>query len=211
MKSFMALMAVAVLLVATVSVQNAHAQLELTLGGGMNAPMGEYGDQVNMGYALTAGLGYRVMHMVVLGLETTYNGNKAPDEATASLGPGYDLSTSILQYSALAKVIFPVGNHNVFAKGAVGNYRASAKLSGPLGEASANNTDLGFGLGAGFMLNSASNSAFFADITYNNVSYDGADADTEFFTFTVGAVLRFDLFKDNLHDDVQEDLDKLRD
>lgn len=210
MKSVMMLMAVALVLVTPAAVQNANAQLELTMGGGVNAPLGEYGDQAKTGYALTGGLGYRIMPLAVIGVEASYNGNGATDDATATLGSGYDLSSSILQYSAMAKLMLPVGIHNVFVKGSVGNYRGSAKLSGPLGSASIANTELGYGLGAGFLINSAANSSFFADFTYHQVSYEEG-TDSNFYTITVGAVFKFDLFnKSSLRDDLQDDIDQLK-
>lgn len=209
MKTLTALTALAMLL-AIVPVQNAHAQIELTLGGGVNSPMGEYGDQSKVGYAITGGLGYRIFHMATLGVEATYNGNGMKDWVTSGLAPGYDLSTSMLTYAATARFMFPVSKHSVFAKGLVGNYRGTVKLEGPMTDESISTTDLGFGIGGGIMLNSSKNSSLFADLTYNNVTFDGADSATEFLTFTVGALIRFDLGKKGLEDDVKDDLDKLR-
>jgi hypothetical protein len=206
----MALTALTMLL-AIVPVQNAHAQVELTLGGGVNSPMGEYGDVTKVGYALTGGLGYRVFHMAVFGVEATYNGNGAKDHVLEDLGTGYDLSSSMLQYAAVAKFIFPVSKHSVFAKGSVGNYRGTAKLEGPLTDESVSVTDLGFGIGGGIMLNSSKNSSLFADLTYNNVTFDGADSATEFLTFTVGALIRFDLNKSDIEEEARGDLDRLND
>jgi len=190
-------------------VQNANAQLELTLGAGMNAPLGMYGDQTNTGLALNAGLGYRVVPLVVVGMETSYNRNSGSDELLAPLGPDYEMTTSIFQYAAMAKFVFPVGQHSVFAKGSMGNYRGSATVTGPLGEASVNNTDLGYGLGGGFLINTAKGSSFFADFTHHSVAYDGDSEDTTFFAITVGALIRFDFFKSSLNDKTKKEIEKL--
>ena len=210
MKLFIVLAATAVLLVAPL-VQDANAQIEFTLGGGVNTPLGDYGDQANTGYAVSAGLGYRIVPLAVLGIETSYSGNKAPDEVTDAVGPGYDLTMNILQYALLAKFVFPMGDHNMFLKGTVGNYRASAKVSGPLGDASITLTEPGYGIGGGFLVNGSETSAFFADLTYHFVDYGGDGGETSFFTITAGALIRFNLSEPDRRDELQDDLDRLRD
>ncbi len=197
MRSIMKLTALAALLIVSVAVQNANAQMEFTVGGGLNAPQGDYGDQANTGYALETSLGYRFSRYAAGGVEVSYNGNKASDEVTAGLDPGYKLSSSILQYSAMAKALLPMGNHNVFAKGSVGNYRASAKASGPMGDASLTTTAFGFGLGAGFLINSSTNSSFFAEVMRHQVNFDNDGGDVSYFSVTVGALFKFDLFKES--------------
>jgi hypothetical protein len=194
MKSITTLLAAAAILVAPVAAQNAHGQVELTLGGGMNSPLGEYGDQVNAGYAVTAGIGYRFMPLIVVGAEVSLYGNKGSDELLAPLGPTYEMSSRIQQYAGMAKLLLPVGNHNVFAKGLVGSYRASATVSGPLGEASASNSEVGYGLGGGLLINGSRNSSLYLDVTYHHIAYDGSDIDTNFLTFSAGGVFRFSLF-----------------
>jgi hypothetical protein len=174
---------------------DAYGQLELTLGAGANTPMGDYGDQMKTGYAVVTGLGIRVMPLLVVGAELSFYGNSATDEALAGLGGEAEVSGRIQQYAGMAKLLLPVGNHNVFAKGVVGNYRATAKVSSSIGEASASNSALGYGLGGGLLINGARNSAFFLDVTYHRVSYDGSDIDTTFFTFSAGAVIRVNLFE----------------
>jgi len=210
MKSIMVLVTSAVLLVAPMAVQNANAQLEITLGGGLNTPLNDYGDQINPGYALTAGFGYRVIRFAALGVEASYSGNKASDDALAHLGDQYEMSASILQYSAMARLVFPIGNHALFAKGTVGNYRGSAKLSGPLGEGSVTNTEWGYGLGAGFVIGGKKNTSLFADMTYHQIAYGGESGDVDYLTITVGALIEFDLFKPKTRSKFQDDLDKLR-
>lgn len=204
------LAAIAILLVAPSAVQDANAQIELTLGGGVNAPQGEFGDQFSTGYTFTAGLGYRVVPLAVIGGEVSYSGNSAPDEVTQAVGPGYELTSNILQYAMIAKLIVPVGDHSVFAKGSFGYYRATAKASGPLGSGSITVSDPGYGVGAGFLFNGGSSTAFFADVTYNHVNFDG-NADTNFFTITAGAVFRFNFSEPDLREEVQDDIDRLYD
>jgi hypothetical protein len=205
----MALVVSTLLFAGPVAVQNANAQIELSFGAGMNSPLGDYGDQANKGYALNAGLGYRILPLAVLGVEASYNGNKASDEVLEGLGDGYEMSSSILQYSALAKLVLPVGDHSVFAKGSVGFYRASAKVSGPLGDGSFNTTEPGYGIGGGFIINGSKSSSFFADATYHRVAFD--DGDTNYITIMAGALIKFDLGKSSLRDDLQDDIDKLKD
>ena len=168
MKTTILLVTAAMLLASPMAVQNANAQFEFSLGGGMNTPMGDYSDASNNGYAITAGLGYRVTSLAVLGMEANYNGNSASDEALVGITPGFDMSTSILQYSLMAKLLLPVGNHSVFAKGSFGNYRASAKVSGPGADLSFSTTEPGFGIGGGFLVGGNNNTSLFVDATYHS-------------------------------------------
>lgn len=210
MKSIMTLVVSAILLSAPLAVQNANAQLELNMGAGLNKPLGDYADEINAGYALTGGLAYRFSPYAALGMEATYNGNKFSDDAMAGLADGYDMSSSIIQYSAVAKLIYPFGNHSMFAKGIVGNYRASAKVSGPEGDGSVTITDFGYGFGAGFQFAGNETTSLLADVTYHSVAFGDGPDNTNYMTFTLGALIKFDLFKPDTRDDLQDDLDKLR-
>jgi len=211
MKTTLIWVTAVMLLAAPVAVQNAIAQVEFTLGGGMNTPLGDYADQSNVGYAITTGLGYRVTPLAAIGVELNYNGNGASDEASAGLDPGYDMSSSILQYGLLAKVMLPVGDHSVFAKGSFGSYRGSAKVSGPAGDFSFTSTDPGYGVGGGMLINGDNNTSLFLDATYHHFSIDGSDGATTYWAFTLGALIRFDLSHRSMRDDLQDDLDKLKD
>ena len=191
MKFLAATLAMLTFVISPMAVQNAHGQLELTLGGGISSPQGDYGDQADTGWALTTGVGYRVAPFFALGAEVGFVGNSSTDE---SLGVSYDVSTSIQHYTGMAKVLFPVGRHNVYGKGVLGSYRGIAKVSGPLGEASAENTDPGYGIGGGFMVNGDKPSSFYFDIMYHQVKYDGDDEATKFVTYNVGGVFTINLF-----------------
>ncbi|MDH3216922.1 MAG: outer membrane beta-barrel protein [Candidatus Krumholzibacteria bacterium] len=175
-------------------VENAHGQAEFTLGGGVNSPLGDYSDAAKTGWAFTTGIGYRLSRFLAVGAEFTFNRNQATDEVSQSLGVSYDVTTSIHQYAATAKVLLPAGRHNLYGKGVVGSYRGVAKVSGPLGEASAENTDPGFGIGGGFLISGESNSSLYIDVIYHQVKFDGSDVDTNFVTYSAGAVFSFNLF-----------------
>lgn len=192
---YLSILMIAILLILTpMAVQNAHSQVEITIGAGVNTPLGEYADEAQTGWAFTTGIAYRFTRFLALGAEITVNGNQATDEVSQQLGVDYDVSTSIQQYAAMAKLLLPAGKHNLYGKGVVGSYRGVAKVSGPLGEASAENTDPGFGLGGGFLINGDKNASFFFDAMYHHVKYDGADADTNFMTYSAGAVFSVNLF-----------------
>jgi len=193
MKAIAALAAVIALVAVPVAVQNAHAQVELSLGGGVNSPLGDFGDQVNTGYMITAGIGYRFMPLIAIGGEFSFNGNKATDELLSSLGPEYEASTHILQYAGMLKLLLPVANHNVFVKGLMGSYDASIKVSGPLGEASVSDSKLGYGIGGGLVINGASGTSLFLDTTYHHIPFD--DGATNFLTISAGGIFHFNLFE----------------
>lgn len=179
------------ILAAPLFVQNAAGQFQLTLGGGANQPIGAYADEAKTGFGLTAGLGYEAFSYFVVGLETSFYANQASDETLESLGDGYDLSTRVQQITGFLRVQLPVGEHHLFAKGVVGSYLGSAKLTAPSGSVSVRNTDPGYGLGGGFLINGARGTSFFADATYHSVTYDGADEATSFMSYSIGALFRF--------------------
>jgi hypothetical protein len=104
------------------------------------------------------------------------------------------VSTRIQQYAGFAKVVVPVGKYSVFGKGMVGSYRGIVNYSGPLGDTKAENTDPGYGLGGGFMIDGNHNTSFFFDVMYHHVSYDDSTSDTNFMSFDIGGVFRVSLF-----------------
>lgn len=195
MKSIAVLLAAAALVAAPMTVQNAHAQVEVTLGGGLNSPMGDYGDQSKMGFTLTSGVGYRIIPMLSVGAELNYHANDATDEFVEALGPDVSMSSNILQYGAVARFMVPVGFHNLYAKGSVGNYRGTVKVSSPLGSASLTTSHLGYAMGAGIMINGPKSASLFADATYHTVTFDDAPEATTFMTFNAGAVFSFGFVK----------------
>jgi hypothetical protein len=198
MKVLTTLLAATLIFAAPPIVQNARAQGEFWLGVGMNAPQGEFGDETNNGFALTSGLGIRPLPLLLVGVELNYYGNKAADEVVEAVGPDIDMSLRILQYGGVVKALLPVLNHHVYAKGNVGYYRGTAKVSSPLGEAKVSNNELGFGIGGGLMINGSKNSALYMEIIRHHIRYDDADIDTNFLTFSAGAVFSFDLVKNTL-------------
>ena len=111
----------------------------------------------------------------------------------------------------MLKVMIPAGGHDLYAKGSIGNYRGSAKISGPDVDESLDFTDPGFGLGAGFQIKGGNNTSLFADVTYHSVAFGDGDGNTNYVAYMVGAMINFDLSKKNTRDDLQDDLDRLRD
>jgi hypothetical protein len=194
MKSLLTILAAAAVLAMPLAVHNAHAQVEFTLGAGLNKPLGDYGDEVKAGYAIITGVGYRLMPYVTLGAEISFYGNSATDEVLDGYGDGWELKSSIQQYTGVLKLLLPVRQHNVYAKGVVGNYRGSVTVSSPAGELEANLTDLGYGLGGGLLINGDRSSSLFLDVTYHHIVFEDSTVDTNFLTFSAGGVFAFNLF-----------------
>ncbi len=182
MKAITTIFVAAALVITPMAVQNAHAQLEFSLGGGLNSPMGDWGDQVNAGYAFMTGVGYRLAPFLVVGAEVGLYGNSASDDLLVGFSPGTEMKTRLEQYAGMAKVLVPVGQHNLFAKGLLGTYRGTAKVTSPLGNAEVSNSDMGYGIGGGFLIRGERGSSFFLDVTYHNIAFDGGNADTNFMT-----------------------------
>jgi hypothetical protein len=196
MKAIATVLVATALVILPMAVQNANAQLEVTLGGGLNSPMGDYGDEANAGYAFMTGVAYRLAPFLAVGAEIGLYGNSASDDVLAGFTPGTELSTRIVQYAGMAKVLIPVGRHNLFAKGLLGSYDGTAKLTSPVfGEASISNSELGYGIGGGFLIRGERSSSFFLDVTYHHIAFDGSTIDTNFMTYSVGAVFGINLFE----------------
>jgi hypothetical protein len=195
MKAIATLLAAAALVVAPMAAHNAQAQVQVTLGAGLNTPLGEYADQSNAGYAIITGIGYRVMPMLVLGGEFSFYGNNASDQALEGYGDGWEMKSSLQQYAGLVKLLLPVRSHNVYAKGLVGSYHGTAKIISPDDEAKLSMSELGYGIGGGLQINGDRSSSLFLDVTYHTVSFDESETNTNFITYSAGAVISFDLFQ----------------
>jgi len=195
MKAIATLLAAAALVVVPMAAQNAQAQVQITLGAGVNTPLGEFKDQTNAGYAIITGIGYRVMPMLVLGGEFSFYGNNASDAAMEGYGDGWEMKSSLQQYAGLVKLLLPVRNHNVYAKGLVGSYRGTAKIISPDDEAKLSMSELGYGIGGGLQINGDRGSSLFLDVTYHTVSFDETEGATNFLTYSAGAVITLNLFQ----------------
>ena len=162
-------------------------KFELGALGGINMPTGDLGDGMDKGYMVGVNAGFRPMPLLVIGAEVAYYGNGATDDVLALLGTGADMSMNIWQYTAMAKLMAPLmGNHNIYAKGLVGAYNATAKLENIplLGNLEASDTNLGFGIGGGLRINGVSKSSFFVEGMFQHINGEGASA--EFFTVAGG-------------------------
>jgi opacity protein-like surface antigen len=165
------------------------SSFEFGVGGGMNFPMGDFGDGMNNGYNFNASIGYKVVPMFIIGAEFGFWGNGATDEVIAALGPGGDMSMTGQQFTAMAKYMFPVDVHNLYAKGLVGAYRMASDVESSLGDFSASDTNFGFGVGGGFQYGGLGNSAIYAEGLYHRIN--GESADGEYATFSVGVLFSF--------------------
>jgi len=194
MKAIFAFAMAAGLTVMPLAVQNAQAQLELTMGAGLNTPLGDFKDEIKNGWVFSTGVGYRIAPVLVVGAQVGFFGSNASDVIMEGLSPGSEVTTTIQQFAGYAKVLIPVGKHNVFAKGVLGSYRGIIKYSGPLGDAKGENTDPGYGIGGGVMVNGDTNTSFFLDVTYHHVSFDDTSVDTNFMSYSLGGVFRVNLF-----------------
>ncbi len=166
--------------------QEMPGKFEITAQGGVNMPTGDFGEISNLGYSFGATAGYRPMDMLVVGAEIMYYGNGASDEMLALLGAGSDMSTNIIQFSAMGKLMFPMMEvHNVYAKATVGAYNLTTNLDMPsLPSISAGNTNFGGSIGGGVRINGSSKTSFFAEGNFHHIAADGASA--QFLAFSAG-------------------------
>jgi opacity protein-like surface antigen len=169
--------------------QDMPGKFEVTAQGGVNKPTGDFGEISNLGYSFGATAGYKLpMNKIVVGAEIMYYGNGATDEMLAALGVGSDMSTNIIQFSAMGKFMFPMMEvHNVYAKATVGAYNFTTKLEMPsTPSVSGSTTNFGGSLGGGVRINGSSKASFFAEGNYHHITSDGGSA--QFLAFSAGVL-----------------------
>jgi len=185
------ILGVIIALVASPAMANPLAgKFELGVNAGMNMPTGSIGDGTNNGYVFGASAGFRPVDMFVVGAEFALFGNGATDDILAGLGAGADMSTTTYQYALMAKALLPVLEmHNVYAKGLVGAYTSSVDFSNlpVVGSGSVSDTNLGFGLGAGFRFNTAMKYSLYGEAMYNNIQ--GEVENLQMFSFQAGVMI----------------------
>lgn len=165
-------------------------KFEFGVQGGMNMPTGAISDGTNNGYVFGVNAGFRPVDMFVIGAEFAIFGNGAADDILNLLGPTADVTTTTYQYALMAKFMMPVLEmHDVYAKGTLGAYTSSVDLKNITGFAdnSFSDTNVGFGLGAGFRFNTAMKYSFFAEGMYNNIN--GEFENLQMFTFQAGVMI----------------------
>ena len=166
-----------------------QGKIELGVSAGLNMPTGDAGDTAKSGYVFGGSAGYRVIDMLVVGGEVQYYGNGATDDVLAAMGPNADMNMTMIQYTAMAKVMFPVlQGHHVYAKGVGGAYTSTVKFEDPVSSSETSDTNWGLGIGAGFRFNGFSKSSFFAEGMLHHIN---GEVDSEqFFTAQAGVLFR---------------------
>jgi hypothetical protein len=179
-----------ILTVSTAFSQSWDSKVELAATGGLSMPTGDWSDGTKNGYTFGFSAGFRPINMLVVGGEIMYYGNGATDDVLAALGTGADVNTNIIQYSFMAKAMFPVATtHNVYAKGIVGGYNSTVKFENIpiLGSDETSNTNVGFGIGGGFRLNGSNRYSLIAEGMFHHIN--GEVDSAQMLTFMAGILV----------------------
>jgi len=189
------LLGVILALVASPALTNPlDGKFEFGVQGGMNMPTGNIGDGTNNGYVFGVNAGFRPVDMFVVGAELAMFGNGTTDDVLALLGPTADMSTTTFQFALMAKAMLPVLEmHHVYAKGLVGAYRSSLDFTdlplvgGGTMSGTTTDTNVGFGIGAGFRFNTAMKYSLYAEGMYTNVN--GETENLQMFNVQAGVMI----------------------
>lgn len=164
-------------------------QIEVSVGGGLSLPMGDFGDAYKTGFLGGLSVGYYVTPVLVIGAEGNYYMYKAKDElidAAKLLDPTVtDMKFSTIQATAYGKYLFKPENMSPYVKGIVGMYSDKAKVEAGSGDADVSESDIGFGAGAGVQLKGQGNVGGFGEVLFHDILTEGSS--TTFIEFKVGA------------------------
>lgn len=189
MKRFFIVLAVILIASPAFGQMERAGNLEFTAGVGMNMPTGDFGEGMNNGLMVGATASYRFIEPLCLGVEINYFHNSANDETLAALGSSSEMETSFTQASVMARYNFPVGFHNVYGKGVIGNYSSNLTIRSSTVDADASDNNVGFGAGAGFVFNGPRAASFYFEGMWHHISGEASDADL----FVLGGGIMFSL------------------
>ncbi len=158
-------------LTASAQVPLVPGSFEISAGGGMSVPFGDFNLIAEPGYGIGVSGSFYVMPTLAIGGTMAYN-SYGIDEALDPFGTS-DISLSMWEFSANGKYLFLPGPVTPYAKASMGLFRTSVSAFG----VSESVTDLGVGGGIGAQLRlPTSNIGFFAEGMVNSVFADGSSA-----------------------------------
>jgi opacity protein-like surface antigen len=172
---------------------------ELSAGGGLAIPTGDFGDVAKTGYLFGGGIGYYATPRLAVGAELSYNSFGASDElegATEALFfyltdvyVDMDINWSILNVVGYGKYLLTDTNFSPYIKAKAGYYNLKLKVEA-LGQ-SEDESESYFGLGGGLGLQYYGEGRLggFAEALYNNIFAD--DDNLQFFEVRAGVNILF--------------------
>lgn len=162
--------------VMVLSTASAHAQVSVGVGGGVTLPMGDFKDAAKTGWHGLANVGYEMPSGLGIRGDFFYGQNsfKGNVDGKGKLAGGFgNLTYSFKSASVHPYVIGTVGFMNVKAEATAGGITASASQ-----------TKVGFGGGAGLKFKAGTDSNIFVEGRYISINTDGGS--TNFIPITVG-------------------------
>lgn len=166
-------------LTASAQVPLVPGSFEISAGGGMSVPTGDFNLIAEPGYQIGASGAFYVMPTLAIGGTIAYN-SYGLDESLSGFGLE-DISLSMWEFSANGKYMFLPGPVTPYAKATMGLFRTSVSAFG----VSESVTDMGVGGGIGAQLRlPTSNIGFFAEGLANSVFTDGGS--TNFYSIRGG-------------------------
>lgn len=163
-------------------------QFEVSAGGGLALPMGDFGDAYSAGFLGGVNAGYYVSPILVIGGEFNYSMYSAKDEYVAFWqfldSTVTDVKWSTIQFSAYGKYLFKPENMSPYVKASIGMYSDKEKLEAGSGDTDVSESDIGFAGGAGVQLKGQGNVGGFGEVMFHNILTEGSS--TTYLNFRVG-------------------------
>jgi hypothetical protein len=191
------LTAAIVVMTSAAAAQPDEGLTEVSFGAGIGMPVGEFNDIYMTGLLVGSSIGYFVDDQFEIGAEFGYHRYAADedvfDPGIAGVEVNVDVHAEISQFSATGRYLLTPEFNSAYLKGSIGLYHGEASgtisASGAGQTASENvdsgpETDLGFGVGAGYQYKGKSNLGFYVEGIFTHIST--ADEATQMFSLRGG-------------------------
>ena len=154
-------------------------QVELSVAGGLSAPLGDFGDEAKTGFRIGADVGYYTSPLFVIGAEFNYHSYGASDDLVALTqiltgDPSADLKASIMQFTGYGKYLFMPRNVSPFIKAEAGIYSLKATITALGLDVSDSQSEFGIAGGGGVQFKGDGTVGGFIEIMYHSVFSEGS-------------------------------------
>ncbi len=191
---FGAALALVVAMAANVLAHEPKGMINVSVGGGLLLPMGDFSDESKLGWRARVDAGYFVTNEIAVGATGALSNNKVKDEFLTALqviDPTItDAKTQILEFGAWGKYFFNMekGRLTPYVRAGLGGYNAKAKIESSSGSSSASETNLGINGGVGAWYWATPQVSIFLEGAFHNIF---SDPSANYITATAGVGFMF--------------------
>jgi opacity protein-like surface antigen len=161
-------------------------------GGGLNMPMGDFGDVASLGFFGGVSGTHMLNDQFGVGGDIHFHSFGVDDEFEEGLavlaGESVDVSLSALQFTAHGTWMFPMeGDFKPYARLGLGFYNVGSKVEGGTFDSDDSETNFGFNLGLGGMFKTSDTMAIGGEVLYHSIMTEDEASNL----ITIGAKIAF--------------------